>query len=290
MVGLTMCNLTLPLVTEDEALGVAAALGFAGVDFIDVVDAGTSHVGIPYDDPVAAGRVAARVAASYRDAGLPMTDFYPVTPDTPDADLAPINAPDAAARARARAWFERVLAFACEAGAGGLTITPGIEWEGEDLRTSLRRSVDELAWRLARAGEAGMTLSVEPVMLSLMRVPSVALALLEEMPELTLTLDYSHYVQAGYDDAEIEPLLARARHLHCRGAAKGRIQTPLRSSTIDYDRVVALLTAQGYDGYLCCECFPPEPFGLDEIDVWPETIELRNLLRDALARHGATVR
>ncbi len=102
-------------------------------------------------------------------------------------------------------------------------------------------------------------------------------------PGLELTLDYTHYVSQGFAEAELEPLLAHARHFHARGGAAGRVQCALKDSTIDYGRAVEALLACGYDGALAVEYVWIDWERCNECDNVSETIILRDRLRAALA-------
>ena len=52
-------------------------------------------------------------------------------------------------------------------------------------------------------------------------------ALVQNVPGLTLTLDYTHFTRAGLPDSAIEPLVAHASHFHARGARRGA-RVPVR--------------------------------------------------------------
>ena len=54
--------------------------------------------------------------------------------------------------------------------------------------------------------------------------PKSAEALVQGVPGLTLTLDYTHFTRLGMPDAAIEPLVQYASHFHVRGARNGRLQ------------------------------------------------------------------
>ena len=93
--------------------------------------------------------------------------------------------------------------------------------------------------RLARgAGPSwGITFGVEPHVGSIVPSPREAQRLVDCVPGLTLTLDYTHFARKGMPDAVVEPLLAHATHFHVRGR-KGRLQTSFDKNTIDYRRIV----------------------------------------------------
>jgi sugar phosphate isomerase/epimerase len=226
--------------------------------------------------PDAAGRVRAglesrRLAASDLFV-IPWTDFETMAP----------NHPDPAERERSRALFEDMLELASLIGAPGMTMLPGIEWEGESQEGSFGRSVEELAHRAERARARGVCFSIEPHLGSIAQDPAEARRLCEETPGLELTLDYSHFVYQGYEQAEIEPLVPHARHVHARGARKGRMQAALKDSAIDFERLIDVAQETGYDGDIGLEYLWIDWEHLNDCDTVSETILLRDRLRAKL--------
>ena len=203
---------------------------------------------------------------------IPWTDFERFAPNHPDADE----------RERSRALFRDMLELAVRSERPGMTMLPGIDWPGESHEDSFDRSVEELAgvpsWRgprgalldraasrLGRAGSGGGGAAV----------PGGR--------GLELTLDYSHFVYQGYPEEEIEPLAAHARHVHARGAREKRMQAALKDSMIDFERMVDVLLAAGYDGDIGLEYLWIDWERLNECDTVSETILLRDRLRAKLA-------
>lgn len=80
-----------------------------------------------------------------------------------------------------------------------------------------------------------------------------AVRLLEVIPGLTLTLDYTHFVYQGFSDADCEKLLHSATHFHARGGALKRLQIPLKKSSIDYREVLQRMKEVKYRGYFAIE-------------------------------------
>lgn len=203
---------------------------------------------------------------------IPWTDFERYAPNHPDPDE----------RAASRALFEGVAELAAAFGAPGVTFLPGLDWPDEPHEDSFDRAVEELAWRADRARERGLRFSVEPHLGSVVQAPGEAKRLCEAAPGVELTVDYSHFVYQGYAEAEVEPLAAHARHVHVRGAAHRRMQAPLAESTIDFERLVDVLAAAGYDGDLGLEYLWIAWERLNECDTVSETILLRDRLRAKL--------
>ena len=224
---------------------------------------------------------AARLDEQVRGRGLEVADVF-VIPWTDFRTMAP-NHPDAAERAASAALFEDVLEFASRLRSPGITILPGIDWEHETPEESLGRAALELGRRVEAARARGVRLSIEPHLGSVAPTPARALALLERVPGLELTLDYSHFVYQGIAESEVEALAPFARHCHVRGARQGRMQAPLRESAIDFERMVDVLGGTDYDGFLGLEYVWLDWEHCNECDNLSETILLRDRLREKFA-------
>jgi sugar phosphate isomerase/epimerase len=252
-----------------------------GLDGVDVCLMGNrSHIR-PEDVRGDISACAGRIRRALQDRGLELSDLF-VIPWTEFRTNAP-NHPDAAERGRSRALFSDMLELAVLAGAPGLTLLPGIDWEDESHKASFERAVVELAFRAEAARSAGVRFSIEPHLGSVVQDPNEARRLCEAAPGVELTLDYSHFVYQGYAESAIEPLVAHARHVHARGAAPERMQTSLSESTIDFERMVDVLREAGYDGDIGLEYLWIDWEHLNECDTVSETILLRDRLRAKLA-------
>jgi sugar phosphate isomerase/epimerase len=133
------------------------------------------------------------------------------------------------------------------------------------------------------AAKHGIVLSVEGHLGSNVDTPEKLAQLVELTPGLKLTLDYTHFISAGFSDADVEPLLRYARHFHCRGAAKGQLQTAFEDNAIDYRRVVQRMLELGYSGYFGIEYVWQNWQGCNRTDNVSETIRFRDLARETLA-------
>ena len=222
-----------------------------------------------------------RIVTALAERSLVVSDLFCI-PWTDFERFAP-NHPDASERERSNALFDDMLELADRIGAPGMTILPGIDWPGETHGASLRRSAGELLARTTRARERGLRLSIEPHLGSVAQTPQSADELCTLAPGLELTLDYSHFVYQGFDHDQIAVLCPRARHVHVRGARGGRMQAPLRESTIDFEGMVEALDAAGYRGDLSLEYLWIDWEHLNECDTLSETILLRDRLRACLS-------
>jgi sugar phosphate isomerase/epimerase len=274
---LACADFTFPLLAHQTALDLLAGLEMDGVD-IGLFE-GRSHLW-PSREFERLPESARELKGRLDDRGLRAADLFLQM----DPDFVPyaINHPEAASREKARDWFLRTLEYAGELGAAHVTTLPGVHFPDEPEAASLGRTRQELAWRLECAREAGITFSVEAHVGSIVPEPGAAKRLVEDVPGLTLTLDYTHFTRAGVPDAEIEPLVACASHFHVRGARPGRLQASFKENTIDYARVVQVMRETGYRGYLGIEYVWIDWEHCNEVDNLSETVLFRDFLRERM--------
>lgn len=282
---LACADFAFPLLDHSNVLDL---IGFLGVEGVDLALMGNrSHVRPEMVRDDLAGS-AHRLRSEIECRGLALADLF-VIPWTDFERMAP-NHPDGEERQESRALFIDMLELGAGIGARGLTILPGIHWPAESWQESFDRAVAELGWRLREAQDRGLRFSVEAHVGSVVQTPKTALALIEAVDGLELTLDYTHFIFQGFAEAEVEPLIPHARHFHARGATPTALQTTLRENTIDYDRIVDLLLESGYDGYVGIEYVwtpgdpPGSAYDMTNTDNVSETILLRDQIRARAAR------
>jgi sugar phosphate isomerase/epimerase len=161
-------------------------------------------------------------------------------------------------------------------------VLPGAFFPVETEQDSRDRAVSELQWRVQKARDAGLVLGIEAHIGSIAPTPAAAKRLVEAVPGLTLTLDYTHFARTGIPDSDVEPLIEHAAHFHVRGACEGRLQTGFAENSIDYERVVQRMDEVGYRGWLGIEYVRTEWERCNECDNLSETILFRDFLRDLM--------
>jgi sugar phosphate isomerase/epimerase len=271
---LACADFTFPLLPHDDVLTLIATLGIRGVD-IGLFEE-RSHLQ-PSDQFRNTSRSARTLKRKLDARGLKAADVF-LQVDT-DGRTYAINHPQASRRRKARDWFQHALDYAAECGAGHVTISPGVFFDDVPRATSRARARDELSWRLEHAGARRIIMAVEPHLGSIAPRPKSALRLVATVPGLTYTLDYGHFTSVGIPDAEVEPLIAHASHFHVRGARRGALQTSFEDSTIDLARIVKVMGATGYRGYLGLEYVWVDWQGCNRVDNLSETIRFRDRLR-----------
>jgi len=270
---LACADFAFPLLSHEHSLDLISMLGFDGVDIGLFEGRSHLHPSREFGDPVAGEKLQRKVA----DRGLEVADVF--LQMDPDFKAFAMNHPDADRRAQARDWFQRTLAYAAGCECPHVTTLPGVLFKGESAADSLARCHEELAWRVEQSSAAGIVFGVEAHVGSIVPTPRQAMELVEAVPGLTLTLDYTHFTRDGLPDSDVEPLLAHASHFHVRGACKGRLQCSFKDNEIDYDRVVALMKSTGYAGYVGVEYVWIDWEHCNEVDNLSETILFRDFLR-----------
>jgi sugar phosphate isomerase/epimerase len=277
-VRLSCGNSAFPLLSVEQSIRLIGLLDFDGVD---IVLMGNSAYLRPEEIAPDVADWSAHVRRLLDTEGLDAADVYCV-PWTDFATMAP-NHPDPAERARGRDLCRRMLDLATFVDSPGITMLPGIDWPDESHEQSLARAAGELQERAEEAGERGLGFSVEAHVGSVCHDPADVLSLCALAPSLRLTLDYTHFVSQGVAENDIEPLAPLARHVQTRGVAKGRLQAPLKESTLDMERMVDVLVAAGYDGFIDVEYIWVDWKRLNEVDVISETVMLRDRLNAKLS-------
>lgn len=257
-------DLTLP-----EALGTIARLGFRYADIGSGANFNASRAAAnPH-------KAAQEIRADLELFNLKLGDLYLMLPR--------ISLPDDK-RQRELDLFRALLPFAVELGTPGITLSPGLAGTPDDA-DAYSRAADALREMVQLGADAGLSVSVEPHLDSLVHTPEAASKLVDDVPGLALTLDWAHMVCQGVTHKEIVKLLPHARHLQIRQAAPKRLQTPFEQGQIDVNRVVADTITAGYDGLICVEYMrAPGWHGMMDVNAALESAHLRDELRAARDR------
>ncbi len=274
---LACADFTWPLLPHQDVLRLIRMLDLEAVDL--GIFGGRSHVRpemVRADIPMWSGILAERLEQS----GLELADlFYQAV----DFETMAVNHPDAGQQQEAKGAFEDMLELAYRLHAPGMTVLPGVRFGDEPWDESMRRASEGLKWRVDQAAKRGIRLSIEGHLGSIVDTPEKVMQLVEMTPGLELTLDYTHFTSTGTPDAEVEPLLEHARHFHCRGAARERLQTSFAENVIDYGRIIDRMGEIGYDGYFAIEYVWQDWEDTNKNENVCETILFRDFARQRFA-------
>ncbi len=274
---LTCTSFSFPLLSFEDALKVIALLGIPSFDV--GAHQGGCHIQ-PAEVEESPRAVADRIRRASAEAGLRVSDFFATFGD--GFRDRPVNSLNPAEREANFRRFRALVQVSKDVGARGITLLPGVVWDEVGAERSFEIAARELRRLVPAARDAGLRLSVEAHLESVVEPPDRALALMEAVPGLQLTLDYSHFVALGYEPADVHPLLPHAGHFHARQARPGYLQANHRDGVLDFPDIVSRLHAAGYEGDICLEYTWQEWRGANNVDVLMESILLRDLLRPLL--------
>ena len=223
--------------------------------------------------PRARGKVFAEVAAN---TGIQLSQALLVNFGPPT------NAPEPEKRDIIDKNLPPLLEFLVEAGVSSLMVTAGPRHASLSWEECFQLAVDGLS-RYARLSEGrGILVCLEPDVDSFLRNPTEALALLEAVSGIGLTLDLSHFICRSIAQSDVECLLPRTHLVHVRQASPGLIVDHWNTGTIDFTRLVHQLEAAHFNGEYCVEYLGVAPTLDRGIDPYEENARALESLREIL--------
>ena len=270
---LACADFSFPLLPHNKVLDLISMLEIEGVDIGLFEDRSHLQPSVMFRN---IKKNAKELSNKLKDRGLIPADIFIQT--ALDFVTSAPNHPDEKVRKISRERFLETLEFAAECGSKHVSALPGVNFEEEPKGDSFKRCCDELLWRCDNANKHGLVFGVEAHLGSIVQTPEETLRLIQNVPGLTLTLDYTHFTKVCIPDMEIEPLIKYAGHFHARGAAKNRLQTGLKKNTIDYARVINVMKETNYQGIIGIEYTWNEWEGCNKTDNVSETILLRDFI------------
>ncbi len=250
-----------------EAFGTIARLGFRYVDIGSGSNLNTQRAAEhprPY---------AAEIQQDLETFNLKVSDLYLMLPR--------ISLADESKRQKDLDLYKALLPFAVALGTPGITLSPGLAQSEADEEASDR--VEAALREMYKLGKsAGLRVSVEPHMDSMAQTPEQTIKLLNDVPGLSLTLDWAQMVCQDVFHEDILPLLPHTKHIQIRQAARAQLQTPFDQGRIDIQQFIKDVVAAGYDGVICVEYMnTPGWHGMMTVNAIEESARMRDALRTA---------
>ena len=271
---LACADFTFPLLSHEHVLQLIAMLEFKGVDIGLFEERSHLRPSTEFENVTQSAR---RLKNRLDACGLEAADIF--LQMGLDFKSHAVNHPEASQREKARDWFIKALDYAVECECEHVTGLPGAHFETEPYDDSFARAADELNWRVDQAKTRGLVYGVEAHIGSLVPQPELAEKLMQQVPGLTLTLDYAHFTRIGLPDAAVEPLVKYASHFHVRGARNERLQETFANNTINFKRILEVAQASGYSGWFGVEYVWTEWENCNACDNLSETILFRDFVR-----------
>lgn len=150
---------------------------------------------------------------------------------------------------------------------------PGVKQKDADYESVFAATVASMREIAAVAAERSVVLGPELHWNTNVETLEQSRRLLDELPDLTIAYDPSHFIMQGEPIEATSFLLDRAHHVHMRSAARDAMQAPLEASRESMVWIVRRLGEIGYAGDITIEYLPS-----DELDSEAEVAKLRDLI------------
>src|SRR3546814_135277 len=173
--------------------------------------------------------------------------------------------------------FQKMLEFTNALECEHMTGLPGVLHKNSTFENDWAKSCTETLWRMERAKEYNIVYSIEPHVGSILPDVDTVLQFIEDVPGITLTLDYGHFIYQEQTNESVHDLVPYASHFHARGGARGQLQTTVNENEIDYKKILSCFKEVGYSDYICLEYVYVDWEGCNRTDNVPERSEERRV-------------
>lgn len=282
MIDFSCAEFAFPLLDRQQSLAVIRLLGFS---FVDIGLFARSSTFSPAALCASPARYTAKAKRDLARESLRAADvFLQIGMDPP---ICAANDPDPAVRRRNRRIFQASVDFTRALKCRHMTGLPGVYHEGAARQIDWELAVKEARWRQAICARNGIQYAVEAHLGSICDSVDSTLDFLHEVPGLTLTLDYGHFIFNGIPSEQAHRLVPHASHVHARAGARGRLQAVFSDNQIDYPGAIAALKQAEFKGSIALEYVWIDWNDCNRCDNISETILLKNhlsrLVSDATA-------
>ena len=256
MFHLGCCSYNFRGLNLEDCVRQTAGMGFKYIN----IGANGENFPVPpsriLSDPLKTGREIKEVCARYDTVPV---EFFVCSVVIEDGSRVQPNDPDEKRRKAMFEAFRRVCECGAEAGLSHIMGVPGELAANDSPDNGLSISLDSLAKMLEIAKENGIGLTIEPHVRSILTSPDKVLAMLDKLPGLSLSLDYSHFIGTGFKSEELIPLHPHARHIHAKPARDGVPKCLFYDGEDYYEVLLRDLLDRNWEGVIAVECMYPVP-------------------------------
>jgi len=282
MIDFSCADFTFPLLDRKQSLALLHMLGFTHVDIGLFARSKTYSPSALCASPAAYTRAVREDLE--RENLRPADVFLQIGADPPEASA---NDPSPSVRAQNRDVFRAAVDFAAALQCPHFTGLPGVYHDRIARPADWELAVEEAAWRKALCSSAGIRYAVEAHLGSICEDIDSTLRFVTDVPGLTLTLDYGHFIFQGVPSEQVHALARHASHFHARAGARGRLQTPLTENEIEFKGALAALRDAEFSGAIAFEYVWIDWNQCNRCDNISETILLRELFATLLLNSPA---
>jgi sugar phosphate isomerase/epimerase len=146
-----------------------------------------------------------------------------------------------------------------------------------ELGTPFNAEVERLRTLTSLASREGVRVGLLTEIGRMTENPDTAIVLCDNVKNLGLTLDPSHYTCGPHAGVDYQPTLKYVYHVRLRDTTKDQIQVQIGQGELEYGRLVNQLSKTHYDRALCVDLAP-----LPDVDPLTEMRKMRLLLESLL--------
>jgi sugar phosphate isomerase/epimerase len=170
--------------------------------------------------------------------------------------------------------YRAICGMASSLGVRLLTLRIGGPGSGPDLAGATDRAIGRLREMGSIAVDHGAKLTIETHIKTICETHENTLHILNQVPEIGLTYDPSHFVMRGVELQKTLALFPRIEYVHLRNAKLGTIQAPMSEGTMDIAWLLDQFAARNFSGFVAIEYLDTHPSESIESDV----LDLKKLL------------
>jgi len=146
-----------------------------------------------------------------------------------------------------------------------------------ELGTPFNEEVEKLRKMTAIAGLDGVRVGMRSQVGRLSEDPDTVAVLCDNVHNLGLTLDPSHYICGPHKGRSIDKLMKYVYHIHLRDTSKKELQVRVGQGEVEYGRIITQLRKLGYNRALSVHVRE-----MPEVDHTGEMRKMRLLLESLL--------
>ena len=281
MIPFSCADYTFPLLSRSKRFALLQLLDFNYVD-IGLFDRNSGLR--PAELAASPSNFTRQLKGELEGSGLRASDLFLQIGLEPAISAA--NDPSPHVRSHNRKIFLLALELCSVLNCKHLTGLPGVRHDDVAEADDFALAIEEAGWRQQMAADAGIAYAIEPHLGSLCFDVARTRTLIDAVPGLTLTLDYGHFIARHIPSGAVHALLPYASHIHVRGSAPGRLQTPVSESQVDFDGMLQRLCRQKYSGLLAVEYVWNDWLECNRADNVSETLLLRASLDEMQNANG----
>ena len=254
MLEVGCCSFNFRGLSLEDSLSLTSGMGFQKIGIGAFSEDSQVHPSDILSNPKGTGK---RVRDACKRYGLIPIEFFVCDIPLPDGAKAAPNEPNKVVRDNMFSSFRKICECAAEAGFSHIMTVPGRP-DPESLSDSgMSISIESLSKMVSIANDFSVDLTIEPHAGSLVSTPETLRFLLDNVKELRLTLDHSHFIGAGIRPEEWFSFHSDAVYIHAKPSKLGVPKCLFYDAEDYYEPIIKDLLDKAWEGVIAVECMYP---------------------------------